>query len=157
MLLKTVLFLTDSVLRVLFAYFDESMTSIGRYEPYRSWNTVDIVLIWNWNEFETVPKGSDLLYYTNGSHKVFVKFCVDEVFEEWGVTNVRRIKRGKSSSLGMPKAPHVNISRILKHLSLGMPRLASHLSSSTIIVYLGFCFVHMICVLRVFLFLYEPC
>ena len=28
-LLQTVLFLTDSVLRVLFAYFDESMASIG--------------------------------------------------------------------------------------------------------------------------------
>ena len=46
---------------------------------------------------------------------------------------MRRIKRGKSSILGMPKTPQVNISRILKHLSLGMPRLASHLSSSTII------------------------
>ena len=65
--------------------------------------------------------------------KFLLKFCVDEVFEERGVTDVRRIKRGKSSSLGMPKAPQVNISRILKHLSLGMPRLASHLSSSTII------------------------
>ena len=32
-LLQTVLFLTDSVFRVLFAYFDESMTSIGGYEP----------------------------------------------------------------------------------------------------------------------------
>ena len=32
-LLHTVLFLTDSVLRVLFAYFDESMASIGGYEP----------------------------------------------------------------------------------------------------------------------------
>ena len=32
-LLQTVLFLTDSVLRVLFAYFDESMASIERYEP----------------------------------------------------------------------------------------------------------------------------
>ena len=63
--------------------------------------------------------------------KFLLKFCVDEVFEERGVTDVRRIKRGKSSSLGMPKAPQVNISRILKHLSLGMPRLASHLSSST--------------------------
>ena len=90
------------------------------------------MLIRNWNECTTVPKGSDFLYYTNGSHKVFVKFCVDEVFEERGVTDVRRIKRGKSSRLGMPKAPKVNISRILKHLSLGMPRLASHLSSSTI-------------------------
>ena len=31
--LQTILFLTDSVLRVLFAYFDESMASIGGYEP----------------------------------------------------------------------------------------------------------------------------
>ena len=31
-LLHTVLFLTDSVFRVLFAYFDESMSSIGGYE-----------------------------------------------------------------------------------------------------------------------------
>ena len=96
--------MTDSVFYVLFAYFDESMGSIGGYEPWWS-NAVYIVLIWNWNKFATVPKGSDLLYYTNGSHKVFVKFCVDEVFEERGVTDVRRIKRGKSSSLGMPKAP----------------------------------------------------
>ena len=58
---------------MLIAYFDESMGSIGGYEPWWSWNTVDIVLIWNWNKFVTVPKGSDLLYYTNGSHKVFVK------------------------------------------------------------------------------------
>ena len=65
--------------------------------------------------------------------KFLLKFFVDEVFEERGVADVRRIKRGKSSSLGMPKAPQVNISRILKHLSLGMPRLASHISFSTII------------------------
>ena len=32
-LLQTVLFLTDSVFRVLFAYFDESMASNGAYEP----------------------------------------------------------------------------------------------------------------------------
>ena len=32
-LLQTVLFLTDSVFIVLFAYFDESMGSIGEYEP----------------------------------------------------------------------------------------------------------------------------
>ena len=65
--------------------------------------------------------------------KFLLKFCVDEVFEDRGAINMRRIKRGKSSSLGMSKAPQINISRILKHLSLGMPRLASHLSSSTII------------------------
>ena len=33
----------------------------------------------------------------------------------------------------MPKAPQDNISRSLKHLSLWMPWLASHISSSTII------------------------
>ena len=32
-LLQTVLFLTDFVFIVLFAYFDESMSSIGGYEP----------------------------------------------------------------------------------------------------------------------------
>ena len=49
-LLQTILFLTDSVFDVLFAYFDESMSSIGvssigGYEPYISWNTVDITPI----------------------------------------------------------------------------------------------------------------
>ena len=33
-LLQTVLFLTDSVFRVLFAYFDESMASKIVYKPY---------------------------------------------------------------------------------------------------------------------------
>ena len=65
--------------------------------------------------------------------KFLLSNCVDEVFEERGGTDVKRIMRGKSSSLGMPKAPQVNIPRMLKHLSLGMPWLASHLSSSTII------------------------
>ena len=65
--------------------------------------------------------------------KFLLKFCVDEVFEDRGAINMRRIKGGKSSRLGMPKAPRVNILRILKHIRLGMPRLASHLSSSTII------------------------
>ena len=37
--------LTDSVFRVLFAYFDESMSSIGGYEPWRSWNTVGLTPI----------------------------------------------------------------------------------------------------------------
>ena len=62
---------------------------------------------------------SDLLCYTNGSHKVFVKFFVDEVFEERGVTDVRRINRGKSSRLGIPKAPQVNISKDTQASKLG--------------------------------------
>ena len=38
-----------------------------------------------------------------------VEFCVDEVFDDWEGLDVRRRKRGKSSSLGMPEAPQVNI------------------------------------------------
>ena len=37
-----------------------------------------------------------------------VECCVDEVFEDRGGLDVRRRRRGKSSSLGMPKAPQVN-------------------------------------------------
>ena len=55
-LLQTILFLTDSIFYVLFAYFDESMSSIGGHEPWRSWNTVDITPILIYNEFTTVPK-----------------------------------------------------------------------------------------------------
>ena len=44
-LLQTILFLTDSVFYVLFAYFDESMGSIEGYEPWRSCNTVYITPI----------------------------------------------------------------------------------------------------------------
>ena len=43
-LLQIVPFLTYSVFFVLFAYFDESMSSIGGYEPWRSWNIVDIIV-----------------------------------------------------------------------------------------------------------------
>mgnify|MGYP005830957081 FL=1 len=39
------MFLTDSVFYVLFAYFDESMARIGGYEPWKSWNALDITPI----------------------------------------------------------------------------------------------------------------
>ena len=49
-----------------------------------------------------------------------LSFFVNEVFEERGVTDVRRIKRDKSSSLGMPrKAPQVNISKDTQASKLG--------------------------------------
>ena len=41
--------------------------------------------------------------------ELFVEFCVDEVFEDRGCLDVRRRRRGKSSSLGITKAPQVNI------------------------------------------------
>ena len=44
-LLQTIMFLIDSVFYVLFAYFDDTMGSIGGYEPWKSWNIVDITQI----------------------------------------------------------------------------------------------------------------
>ena len=38
-----------------------------------------------------------------------VEFCVDEVIKDQGGLDMGRRRRGKSSSLGMPKAPQVNI------------------------------------------------
>ena len=38
-----------------------------------------------------------------------VEFCVDEVFEDRGGLDVRIRRRGKSSSLGIPKVPQVTI------------------------------------------------
>ena len=38
-----------------------------------------------------------------------VEFCVDEVIKDQGGLDMRRRRRGKSSSLGIPKAPQVNI------------------------------------------------
>ena len=63
---------------------------------------------------------------------------------------MRRIRSSKSLSLGIPKAPQGNIQGRLKHLSLGMPRMASPLSSSTLSVYLTWSYIlilHMICVI----------
>ena len=41
---------------MLFAYFDESMGSIGGYEPWRSYNTVDITPLQIYNKFTIVLK-----------------------------------------------------------------------------------------------------
>ena len=38
-----------------------------------------------------------------------IEFCVDEVFKDREGLNMRGRRREKSSSLGMPKAPQVNI------------------------------------------------
>ena len=78
---------------------------------------------------------------------------------------MRRIRSGKTLSLGMPKAPQGNIQGRLKRLSLGMPWKASPLSSSKLSVHLtrSYIFIrHMICVLlgasvyfvRIFLLLF---
>ena len=47
------------------------MGNIGGYEPWRSWNTVDITPILINNEFTAVPKSGDLFSYTNGAYEIF--------------------------------------------------------------------------------------
>ena len=60
---------------------------------------------------------SDLLSYTNGSHKGSVEFCVIEVFKFWVI--LRWMKEGcKSLSLAMPRHPKI-LSKNEKPTKLG--------------------------------------
>ena len=91
---------------MLFAYFDESMASIGGYEPYRSWNKVGLTQIWIKNEFITVPWSGGLFYFANGAHEIFCWDLCCEVFMFLGKDlMVYGVRSGKSLSLGMTKAP----------------------------------------------------
>ena len=74
------------------------------------------------------------LYHTNLSHKVPLSF-VWLKFSSFGWDiDMRRIRSGKTLSLGIPKTPQGNIQGRSKQLSLEMPRKASPLSSPTLSV-----------------------
>ena len=63
----------------------------------------------NMNWFETVLRAVICFIILMDLTELSVEFCVDEVFEDRGCLDMRIRRRGKSSSLGMPKAPQVNI------------------------------------------------
>ena len=63
----------------------------------------------NMNWFATVLRVVICFIILTDLTEFSVEFCVDEVFEDRGGLDVRRRKRGKRSSLGMPEAPQVNI------------------------------------------------
>ena len=63
----------------------------------------------NMNWFATVLRVVICFIILTDLTEFSVEFCVDEVFKDRGDLDVRRRRRGKSSSLGMPKAPQVNI------------------------------------------------
>ena len=63
----------------------------------------------NMNWFATVLRVVICFIILTDLTEFSVEFCVDEVFEDRGGLDVRRSKRGKRSSLGIPEAPHVNI------------------------------------------------
>ena len=89
------------------------------------------------------------LYHTNLSHEVPLSF-VWLKFSSFGWdVDMRRIRSDKTLSLGITKAPQGDNQGRSKQLSLGMPRKASPLSSSSIGNFTwGYIFIHhMICVL----------
>ena len=61
---------------MLFAYFDESMGSIGGYEPWKSWNTVDIMEKQNNNRFATVLIVVVCFLILTELMRFSVEFCV---------------------------------------------------------------------------------
>ena len=63
----------------------------------------------NMNWFATVLRVVICFIILTDLTEFSVEFCVDEVFEDRGGLDMRKRRRGKSSSLGMPKAPQVNI------------------------------------------------
>ena len=69
-LLQTVLFQSDSVFDAQFACFDETINFYQWIKPWKSYITVDTMQ----KKYELVlnsTQSSDLLYYTNGSYRVF--------------------------------------------------------------------------------------
>ena len=63
----------------------------------------------NMNWFSTVLRVVILFIIITDLTELSVEFCVDEVIKDRGGLDMRRRRRGKSSRLGMPKAPQVNI------------------------------------------------
>ena len=63
----------------------------------------------NMNRFATVLRVVICFIILMDLTKLSVEFCVDEVIKDGGGLDMRRRRRGKSSILGMPKAPQVNI------------------------------------------------
>ena len=73
------------------------------------------------------------MVYANLSHESLLSFVWMKLLRFRETVIWEELRRHKGSSLGMLNASQVNIPRSVKHLCLGMPRLASHLSSSTTI------------------------
>ena len=63
----------------------------------------------NMNWFATVLRVVICFIILTDLTEFSVEFCVDEVFEDRGCFDMRIRRRGKRSSLGMTKAPQVNI------------------------------------------------
>ena len=63
----------------------------------------------NINCFATVLRVLICFIILTDLTELSVEFCVDEVIKDLGGLDMRRRRTGKTSSLGIPKAPQVNI------------------------------------------------
>ena len=89
----------------MFACFDETIDFYQWIKPWKSYIIVATMQKQNMNWFSTVLRVVICFIILTDLTELFVEFCVDEVFEDRGCLDVRRRRRGKSSSLGMPKEP----------------------------------------------------
>ena len=108
-LLQTVLFKTGFVLNAQFACFDETIDFYQWIKQWKIYITVATMQKQNMNWFATVLRVVFCFIILTDLTELSFEFCVDEVIKDRGGLDVRRRRRGKSSSLGMPKAPQVNI------------------------------------------------
>ena len=75
----------------------------------KSYVTVATMQKQNIDWFATVLRVVICFIILTGLTELFVEFCVDEVIKDRGGLDMRRRRRGKSSSLGILEAPQVNI------------------------------------------------
>ena len=108
-LLHAVLLKTDSVFDALFCLFSWNYRFYRWYKPWEIYITVATMQKQNMNWFGTVLRVVICFIILTDLTELSVEFCVDEVIKDQRGLNMRRRRRGKSSSLGMPKAPQVNI------------------------------------------------
>ena len=92
-----------------FSRFDETIDFYRWYKPGKSYITVPTMQKQNLNWFAIVLRVAICFIILTNLTELSVEFCVDEVIKDRGGLDIRRRRRGKRPSLGMPKAPQVNI------------------------------------------------
>ena len=109
------------------------MAYIAQYKLWKWYAIVGIVCKQLWILSLTVPKWNCLLFIILTYLTKFRWVLCDWSFSSFGWDiDIRRIRSDNTLRLGRTKAPQGNIQGRSKQLSLGMPRKASPLSSSTL-------------------------
>ena len=131
-LLQTILFKIDSVFDALFCLFWWNYQFYRWYKPWKSYITVATMQKQNMNWFAIVLRVVICFIILMDLTELSVEFCVDEVDQRSRRSQYEEKKERQELKLGDAQGTPSKYSRRLKHLSLGMPRKASHLSSTSI-------------------------